>query len=76
MLRYAAFWSTENLMRTDNMAVSELGRTGPPEPKGPRKSGIYVVYSALLVVLIGSSAWYYAGIRKIPSAGGCTFFRN
>ena len=58
------------------MAVSNLGRAGSPGLGYLRKSGVYVVVW-ILVVLIGSSAWYYyAGIRKIPTNGGLYFFEK
>jgi Peptidase_C39 like family len=59
-------------MRADNTAVSESDRTRPPEPR--RKSG-FCVLVWILVVLLGSAAWYYyAAPRKIPSTGGLYFF--
>jgi len=67
-----AFWSTKKLMRADNTAVSELGRTRPPG-RSPKSGFCVLVW--ILVALLGSSAlYYYAGPRRIPSAGGLYFF--
>ncbi len=61
-------------MRAANTAISETGPAGPCGSRYSRKSGVYVLV-CILVVLIGSLAWfYYAGTRKIPSAGGFYFF--
>ena len=60
-------------MRTDDTLISGLGRAGSSRSRRPRKSGAYVL-AWILVILIGSSAWYYyAGTRKIPSSGGMYF---
>ena len=60
-------------MRADNTAVSESGRAGSGGSRRPRKSGAYML-AWVLVVLIGSPAWYYyVGTRKIPSVGGLYF---
>ena len=61
-------------MRADNTAVLKLGRADPPGSRYSRRSGVYLLVW-ILAVLAGSSVWYYyAGTRKIPSAGGLYYF--
>ena len=61
-------------MCADNTAISQLDRAGPARSRPGQKSPLTVL-AWILVVLAASSGWYYyAGTRKIPSAGGLYFF--
>src|SRR5206468_11411293 len=61
-------------MRACNITVPKSGKSGFFEPKNLRKAGIYAVVGILVVVGFLSAWYYYAGTRKIPSAGGMYFF--
>src|SRR6201986_665716 len=69
-----AFRLTKKQMRSSNIAVSKAQRTFSPVIKALRKSGVYLLAGIAGVVVILSAWYYYAGIRKIPSAGGLYFF--
>jgi hypothetical protein len=61
-------------MCADNTAISQLDRVDPTGSRPGQKSYVSVLVS-IIVILTASSAWYYyAGTRKIPSAGGLYFF--
>lgn len=61
-------------MCADNTAISQLDRVDPTGSR-PRRKAYFSILVWILVILAASSAWYYyAGTRKIPSAGGLYFF--
>jgi len=61
-------------MGADNTAISQLDRVDPTGSRPGQKSYVSVLVW-ILVILTAVSAWYYyAGTRKIPSAGGLYFF--
>ena len=61
-------------MCADNAVVSQLDRAGPAGSRPGQKRFVSVLLW-ILVILTASAAWYYyAGTRKIPSAGGLYFF--
>jgi hypothetical protein len=74
MLLYVAFWSTKKQMRSSNITVSKAEQTLSPVTKALRKWGVYLFAGIAGVVIVLSAWYYYAGTRKIPSAGGLYFF--
>src|ERR1700677_4849326 len=74
MLLYVAFWSTKKQMRSSNITVSKAEQTLSPVTKALRKWGAYLFTGIAGVVIVLSAWYYYAGTRKIPSAGGVYFF--
>jgi hypothetical protein len=74
MLRYVAFWSTKKQMRPGNISVPKAEQTHSVATKAVWKLGVYVLAGIVGVAIILSAWHYYAGTRKIPSAGGLYFF--
>jgi Peptidase C39 family len=74
MLLYVAFWSTKKQMRSSNITVSKAEQTLSPVTKALRKWGVFLFAGIAGVVIVLSAWYYYAGTRKIPSAGGLYFF--
>jgi hypothetical protein len=74
MLLYVAFWSTKKQMRSSNITISKAEQTRSPMTKALRKSGVYLLAGIAGAVVVLSAWSYYAGTRKIPSAGGLYFF--
>jgi hypothetical protein len=69
-----AIWSTKKQMQSSNITVSKAEQTLSTVTKALRKSGVYLLAGVAGVVGVLSVWYYYAGTRKIPSAGGLYFF--
>jgi hypothetical protein len=69
-----AFWSTKKQMRSGNIAFSKVAQVSSKPSRNLRRFGILVLLGIVGVAIIFGAWEYYAGIRKIPSAGGLYFF--
>jgi hypothetical protein len=69
-----AFWSTKKQMRSGNIALSKVAQVSFRAARNLRKFGILVLLGIVGVAIMFGAWQYYAGVRKIPSAGGLYFF--
>jgi peptidase C39-like protein len=74
MLLYVASWSTKKQMQSSNITASKAERAPSLLSKALRKSGVYLLAGMAGAAVVLSAWYYYAGSRKIPSAGGLYFF--
>src|ERR1700686_4731286 len=61
-------------MRSGNIAFSKVAQASSRPSRSLRRFGMMTLLGIVGVAIIFGAWEYYAGIRKIPSAGGLYFF--